>query len=284
MNNRIMMVAAALAGILSAAPVSAQVRVVSDIDFVAGADYADKKDRLDLYVPEAAKNAAVIVSVHGGGLRAGDKSQQTFVGQRFAAAGYVTAVVNHRLSPGVMHPAHIEDIAAAVAWVKQNVARHGGDPRKIFVIGHSAGAYLASLLVLDPRYLAAHRMTPQDLRGVVPVSAFFYVDRPGVAPDRPKDTWGTDVKTWKDASPAKYVRQQVPPLLLLYADGDDEWRKQQQDDFAAALRQAGGRQIDTRMITGRNHNTVWNKMAEGDEETSRAIVEFIEKLLRTESR
>lgn len=284
MNTNLMMVAGALAITLSATPVSAQVRVVPDVDYVAGADYADKKDRLDLYVPAGAKNAPIVISIHGGGLRAGDKSQQTFVGQRFASAGYVTAVVNHRLSPGVMHPAHIEDIAAAVAWVRQNAARHGGDPRKIFVIGHSAGAYLAALLVLDPRYLAAHRLTPQDLRGVVPVSAFFYVDRPGVAPDRPKDTWGTEVSTWRDASPAKYVRAGLPPLLLLYADGDDEWRRQQQDDFAGALRQTGDRQVQTRMITGRDHNTVWNKMREADDATSRAIVEFIEQVLATDSR
>ncbi len=212
--------------------VSAQVRVVSDVDYVAGADYPDKKDRLDIYTPDKATNAPVIVSIHGGGLRQGDKSGQTFVGQRFASAGHVTVVVNHRLSPGVMHPAHIEDIAAAVAWVKRNIAQHGGDPGKLFVIGHSAGAYLAALLVLDPKYLAAHGLTPRDIRGVVPVSGFFYVDRPGVAPDRPKDTWGIDANVWKAASPATYVKRDVPPMLLLYADGDDTWRQQQQGEFA----------------------------------------------------
>ena len=108
--------------------VSAQVRVVSDLDFVAGAEYPDKKDRLDVYVPASAANAPVIISIHGGGLRAGDKSEQTFVGQRFASAGNVTVVVNHRLSPAAMHPAHIEDIAAAVAWVKRNIAQYGETP------------------------------------------------------------------------------------------------------------------------------------------------------------
>ncbi len=135
-----------LMAISVASTVFAQVRVVSDVDYVAGADYPDKKDRLDIYTPDKATNAPVIVSIHGGGLRQGDKSGQTFVGQRFASAGHVTVVVNHRLSPGVMHPAHIEDIAAAVAWVKRNIAQHGGDPGKLFVIGHSAGAYLAALL------------------------------------------------------------------------------------------------------------------------------------------
>jgi acetyl esterase/lipase len=261
-----------------------QVRVVNDVDYVASSEYADKKDRLDIYTPQNASMAPVIVSIHGGGLRAGDKSAQTFVGQRFAAAGHVTVVVNHRLSPGVTHPAHIEDIAAAVAWVKRNIAKYGGDPQKIFVIGHSAGAYLAALLALDARYLAAQGVTPADIRGVVPVSGFFYVDRPGVAPDRPKDTWGTDVTVWKAASPATYIGRDVPPLLLLYADGDDEWRRKQQDEFASALRDRGNKDVEVRMIQGRTHDTVWNEMAKGDEDTSRAILQFVNRLVKVSSR
>ena len=258
--------------------VSAQVRVVSDLDYVAGAEYPDKKDRLDVYVPAAAAKAPVILSIHGGGLRAGDKSQQTFVGQRFASAGNVTVVVNHRLSPAVMHPAHIEDIAAAVAWVKRNIAQYGGDPDKLFVIGHSAGAYLAALLVLDPRYLAAHGFTPRDIRGVVPVSGFFWVDRPGVAPDRPKDTWGIDANVWKAASPATYVSRDVPPILLLYADGDDGWRRNQQHEFVTVLGAAGQRETEVRMIKGRTHTTVWSEMAKSDE-TSRAILQFVTRYI-----
>ena len=259
---------------------SSQVRVIPNLDYAPSADHPDNKGRLDLYVPERANRAPVILSIHGGGLRQGDKSQQGFVGQRFASAGNVTVVLNYRLSPSVTHPAHIEDIAAAVAWTKKNVAQYGGDPDKVFVIGHSAGGYLAALLVLDPRYLAVHRLKPRDVRGAVSVSGFFYVDRPGVAPDRPKDTWGTEVATWKDASPAKYVRGNVPPLLLLYADGDDAWRKQQQTDFAAALRKAGDRDVETQLITGRTHGTVWSKMADGEEETSRAILQFITRVLK----
>jgi acetyl esterase/lipase len=270
----------ALAALLAPADASAQVRVIADVDYVASADYADKKDRLDIYAPASAKMAPVIVSIHGGGLRQGDKSGEAFVGQRFASAGHLTVVVNHRLSPGVEHPAHIQDIAQAVAWVKANIAKYGGDPGKVFIIGHSAGAYLAALLVLDPRYLAAHGLKPGDIRGVVPVAGFFYVDRQGVAPDRPKDTWGTDAKVWKAASPATYVRRGVPPMLLLYADGDAEWRQQQQSDFATALRDGGNSDVEMRMIKGRTHLTVWNDMEMGEEDTSRAILQFVNRLIK----
>ena len=199
--RRFVLAACAVAGLgMPVAPVHAQTQAVpkadikatTDLDYVSTAEYPDKKDRLDVYAPANAKGAPVVVSIHGGALREGDKAGHAFVGQRFAEAGFVTVVINYRLSPSVMHPAHVEDAAHAVAWARTHAAEFGGDPKKLFVIGHSAGAYLAALLTVDPKYLAAYQMSATDLKGVVPVSAFFYVDRKGVAPDRPKDVWGTD--------------------------------------------------------------------------------------------
>ena len=283
--RRLVMAACGLAGVLSAAPALAQsaasasstadIKVTTDLDYVSTAEYPARKDRLDIYAPANAKGAPVVVSIHGGALREGDKSGHAFVGRRFAEAGFVTVVINYRLSPSVMHPAHVEDAAHAVAWARTHAAEFGGDPKKLFVIGHSAGAYLAALLTLDPKYLAAYQMTAADLAGVVPVSAFFYVDRKGVAPDRPKDVWGTDAAVWKAASPATYVRKDLPPMLLLYADGDDEWRRQQQADFVADLKKAGGKQVEARVIAGRDHGSVWSRMKNANDETASAIIAFL---------
>ena len=124
----------------------------------------------------------MIVSYYGNQLMGGDKDEDAYIGRRFAAAGFVTAVVNYRLSPRVSHPAHIQDAAASFAWVKRHVGEYGGNPERIFVIGYSAGGYLAALLSTDRRYLAAHDLSPRDIRGTVPVSAFYWVERPGVAP------------------------------------------------------------------------------------------------------
>src|SRR3954470_22512032 len=118
-----------------AAPVS--VSVTTDVDYVPTAEYAAKKDRLDVYAPTGAKGAPVVVSIHGGALREGDKKEQAFVGQLLAKAGLVGVVINYRLSPGVMHPAHVEDAAHAVAWARTHAAEYGGDPQQLFVIGHS---------------------------------------------------------------------------------------------------------------------------------------------------
>ncbi len=255
-------------------PAAASVTVRTDLDYVPTAEYASRKDRLDVYAPAGAKGAPVVVSIHGGALREGDKTEQAFVGQLLARAGFVGVVINYRLSPGVTHPAHVEDAAHAVAWARSHAAEFGGDPRKLFVIGHSAGAYLAALLAVDPTYLAAYQMSPSDLKGIVPVSAFFYVDRPGVAPDRPKDVWGTDAATWKAASPSSYVRKDVPPMLLLFADGDADWRRRQQADFQADMKKAGASGVETRMITGRDHSSIWGRMKNANDETAAAIIAF----------
>src|SRR5262245_5038022 len=259
---------------------SHKVTEVRNVDYVAGPDYPDGKDRLDLYIPAGLTHSPVIVSLPGGALEIGDRSEERFVGQRFASAGYLTVIPSYRLSPQVSHPAHIQDVAAAFAWVKHNIRQHGGDPDRIMVIGHSAGAYLAMLLAADPRYLAAHQLSPRDIKGVVPVSGFFWVDKPGVGPDRPLEIWGPDRKTWVDASPAHYLRTDLPPVLLIDTDGDEDWRQQQHTDFAAARRAAGDRDVATHTVLGRSHMSVWTDMSEGaSEETSTAILKFAARVL-----
>jgi acetyl esterase/lipase len=276
-------VAAAVGLLLGAIPAAAQsnrVTLVRDIDYIAGIDYPDGKDRLDLYIPKDARNAPVIFSIHGGALEIGDRREETFVGQRFAAAGYLTVVTSYRLSPQVSHPAHIQDVAAAFAWVKRNIRARGGDPDRIIVIGHSAGAYLAMLLAADSRYLAAHNLSARDIKGLVPVSGFFWVDRPGVAPDRPQYVWGTNRQVWIESSPSRYLRADLPPVLLIDTDGDEEWRQQQNTDMAAALRAAGHKDVTVHKVRGRTHMSVWTMMLDGEsEETSYQILRFAERIL-----
>jgi acetyl esterase/lipase len=282
-SRPLLLCSVALAALLWAIPAAAQspgVRVVRDLDYVANVEYPDGKDRLDVYIPPGAANAPVIFSLHGGALSMGDRNEESFVGQRFAAAGYVTVVASYRLSPQVSHPAHIQDAAAAFAWVKRNIRQHGGDPDRILVIGHSAGAYLAMLLAADPRWLAAHGLAPRDIAGVAPVSGFFWVDKEGVAPDRPTDIWGTDRKVWVESSPARYLRADLPPVLIIDTDGDEGWRQQQNADLASALRAAGHKDVTVHKVRGRSHMSVWTRMNDGpSEETSTQILLFAKRVL-----
>ena len=256
------------------------IRVVRDIPYLAASHYADKKDTLDLYLPEGVAKPPVIVWYYGGALQQGDKTDRDDVAaaRRFASAGIATAVVNYRLSPGVSHPAHIEDAAASFAWVTKHIAEYGGDPARIFVVGHSAGAYLAALLVTDERYLEKHGLSLRDITGAVPVSAFFWVEREGVAPDRPKTVWGTDSATWVDASPAHHLRGGLPPMLILYADGDEPWRRQQNVEMEQAVRKAGSAHVRIGMVADRSHMSILRHLGDDKDPASQQIIEFVKSL------
>jgi acetyl esterase/lipase len=251
------------------------VRVVSDVRYGSGDDDGTAKDRLDLYLPDGKTAFPVIVSLHGGALVEGDKKDQPFVGEAFAAMGIGTAVVNYHLSPQVSHPRHVQDAAAAVAWVKKHVGEYGGDPAQVFVVGHSAGAYLAGLLATDARYLAAEGLSPRDLRGFALVSGFFWVER--VAPDRPKTVWGDEKAVWVDASPAHHIGAGLPPILFLYADGDDAWRRDQNVEMAAALRGAGNDEVFIAEVPGRDHGSIWSGLASPGDEVADRIRAFVSR-------
>jgi acetyl esterase/lipase len=273
--TRIVLVASCVAAAATTAQAETyRVRVVRDVPYLQGANYAHDKDKLDLYLPEGRTNAPVIVSYYGNQLMGGDKSEDEYIGRRFASAGFATAVVNYRLSPLVSHPAHIQDAAASFAWVKRHIKEYNGNPDRVFVIGYSAGAYLAALLSTDPRYLAAHQLSPRDIRGVVPVSAFYFVEGRGVAPDRDKSVWGTERSVWVDASPAHHLHGEGPPTLILYAERDEDWRRQQNVEVAAAMKAAGRTNVEIAMIPNRNHATIWARVADDNDRTADHIIRF----------
>ncbi len=253
------------------------VRVIRDVPYIQGTRSAADKDTLDLYLPEGRRQAPVIVWYFGNQLMGGDKSEDAYIGRRFAAAGFVTVVVNYGLSPAVSHPAHVQDAAASFAWVKRHIAEYGGDADRVFASGYSAGGYLAALLATDGRYLAAHQLSPRDIRGVVPVSAFYWVERRGVAPDRDPTVWGTDRAVWVDASPAHHLHANAPPMLILYADRDEDWRREQNVEVAAAMKAAGHTNVAITMIADRTHATIRSRIGSDGDDTTEQIIRFVSR-------
>lgn len=250
------------------------IKIVRDIAYTEDGDYPEKTNRLDLYLPEGAKNFPVMIYVHGGYLMVGDKSfeAQTF-GIRFVSEGFGVVAVNYRLSPRVLHPAHIQDVASAFGWVYENISKYGGDSDNIFVVGYSAGGYLAALLAFDSKYLEDHRLSPASIKGVISISGYYHVER--VAPDRPKSIWGTERKGWLEASPSRYVNKNAPPFLSLYADGDEEWRRRQCEEIVQELATTGHTHSQAHMIADRDHMTIWLSLNSDDDDTSRLMVEFM---------
>jgi acetyl esterase/lipase len=203
----------------------------------------DPHQCLDLFVPDRPTGAPLVLFIHGGAWSVGDKSQYEAVGEQLAREGLVTALANHRLSPAVQHPAHAQDVARAVAWFYRHAASYGGDLEQLYLMGHSSGAHLASLLALDATYLAAEGLEASAIHGVVGIAGAGYdldasyastVVAPFVRP-----VFGPDCSRWALAAPLRYVQARAAPFLLIHGLRDTETPPASTQVFAAALRSAG---------------------------------------------
>jgi acetyl esterase/lipase len=151
-------------GMLNAVEPKGEVIISRDIAYAPG-----PRGGLDVYRPKTASvGAPIVVFIYGGGWDSGRKGDYTFVGAALASQGFVAVVPDYRIYPEVRWPAFLEDNARAVAWAKAHAVEYGGDPRKLFLMGHSAGAYNAAMLTLDPRWLRAEGHDPhKDIAGMV---------------------------------------------------------------------------------------------------------------------
>jgi acetyl esterase/lipase len=206
--------------------------------------YADGPRRtLDVYAPRpAAPPAPVLVFFYGGGWTSGAKAMYRFVGAGLAARGVFVVIPDYRLYPDVRFPAFMDDAAAAVAWTHANAASFGGDPHRLFLMGHSAGGQIAALLALDARYLRSVGLSPErDVCGVIGLAApydFMPLD------DAEATMIFGHAADWPHSEPITYVSTQVPPMLLLTGQGDRTIDPGSTSRFAARLRAAGASALD----------------------------------------
>jgi acetyl esterase/lipase len=214
--------------------------------------YARERCKLDVYHPVGASAAPAVVWFHGGGLTGGNRS----VPSALKGQGIIVVAVDYRLSPKAKAPAYIEDAAAAVAWTFMNIARYGGDTNRIFLSGHSAGGYLASLVTLDRRWLAVHGMDPDRLAGLVPFSGqsithFAIREERGLARTRP---------LIDDLAPVYHVRKDAPPILLISGDRNHELlgRYEESAYFWRMLKEVGHPSVELLELQGYDHGQMAN--------------------------
>ncbi len=153
-------------------PGALAVAEVRDVAYRDDAAADPIRHRLDLFLPRGRKGAPVVVVVHGGGWIMGDNrlcGLQSSVGHFLASQGFVAVLPNYRLSPWVKHPEHVKDVARAVRWTRDHIAKHGGNPDRIYLLGHSAGGHLVSLLATDESYLKAEGLGTPDIQGVIAI-------------------------------------------------------------------------------------------------------------------
>jgi len=221
-------------------------QVYLDIPYLQEAGVDPDLLSLDIYTPASNGAHPVIVMIHGGSWRSGNKGSGAVTApkpQFFTNNGFVFISINYRLSPAVIYPEQVEDVAAALAWVHQHIGAYGGDPWQLYVMGHSAGGQLAALVATDDRYLAIHDMKPSDLSGVILLDAAG-LDIPGTMSPSLSFTYttafGNDPETWKEASPINYVAPDkgIPPFLVCYTFQVVPFTQSSQE-FASLLAYAG---------------------------------------------
>lgn len=210
----------------------------------------DPRQKLDLYAPVGlAGPLPIVVFIYGGSWRSGAKRDYNFTGAALAAQGFLTAIPDYRLVPQVRFPSFLHDCAAAVRWVQDNAAQYGGDPGRILLAGHSAGAYNAIMLTLDRRYLEEAGVETSRVRGAAGLAGpydFLPFDVPatqeafGQAPDL------------QLTQPVHFARGDAPPLLLLWGDADTTVGPRNIASLARAVRAAGGA-IETKIYEGIDH-------------------------------
>ncbi|MBD3583632.1 alpha/beta hydrolase [Flavobacterium selenitireducens] len=202
--------------------------------------YAKERCVLDLYYPKNTKDFAVIVWFHGGGLTGGDKE----IPQALKDKGYAILGVGYRLSPKVKAENCIEDAAAAIAWTFQNISKYGGSDKKIFISGHSAGAYLASMAVLDKKWLGKHGIDANRIAGAIPFSGQMITHFTA----RQEKGFKEKQPTIDDMAPLFHVRADAPPMLLITGDRELEMLgRYEENAYMARMMKLVGHQ-DTRLV------------------------------------
>jgi acetyl esterase/lipase len=271
------------------------------------------RHRMDLFLPRGKKGYPVVVFVHGGGWVIGDNrccGLYSSVGQFLASQGIGVVLPNYRLSPSVMHPEHVRDVARAVRWTKDHIAEHGGNPDRLYLMGHSAGGHLVSLLATDESYLKAEDMSPRDIKGVIAIGGVYhippgaqevFVGGTGTRSFRPDEifplrgdamvpflpplalsvpvsmfsrAFGDDAKGRTDASPVSHVHRGLPPFLILVSTQDLPSLADMAEEFHKALLRDG---CDSRLmkVEKRNHNSLIFSAISPDDPAGRAMLEFV---------
>lgn len=255
---------------------------------------AHARQVLDVYAPKNAKNLPVVLWIHGGGWQTGDKSSVGRKPHLFVSRGFVFVATNYRLLPDVDMATIVRDIARSVRWVHAHIAEYGGDPNRLFIMGHSAGAQLAALICTDARYLKAEGVSPAILKGCVPVDGDTY-DVPAIietaetrrrvhglpqAKFGHREKFGNDPARHRDFSAVTHVARNkaIPPFLILYVANHPDTGAQAQrlgnvlNEAAISATVFGARDTD--------HGKINDNLGLPDDPSTRALLDFVGKALK----
>ena len=258
------------------------------------ANPADERQVLDVYSPKGAKDLPVVFWIHGGGWQTGDKKEVQLKPQLFTDKGFVFVSTNYRLLPAVDMGTIVRDVAKSIHWVHDHVADYGGDPKRLLVMGHSAGAQLAALVCTDDRYLKAEGLSLAITKGCVPVDGDTF-DVPAIietaetrwrvhnlppAKFGHREKFGNDPAKHKDFSAVTHVAKDkgMPPFLILHVAGHPDTTAQAQR-LGNVLKDAG---VPVTLFGAREttHTKINADLGKPDDPATKALFEFLDKALQ----
>jgi acetyl esterase/lipase len=250
------------------------------------AELKNERQTLDVYAPAEGKEHPIVIWIHGGGWKKGDKGGVQKKPQAFVDKGFVFVSINYRFLPGVTVKEMTGDVAKAIHWVHDHAKDYGGDPNTIFVMGHSAGAHLAALVCTDYHYLQAEGLSLSIIKGCVPVDVSVYdipkrlKDGGAVPPATLKELFGDTEESQRELSPAAQVAKgkNISPFLILYvADRPDT--KAQSEWFADKLKEAG---VSAKVVPaeGKTHGTINSDLGLPDDKPTQELWEFLDGVLK----
>jgi len=259
-----------------------QIQRFDDLPYGPEGDEAETSRRLDVVAPLGATNLPSLVIVHGGGWTSGGRQADHVqrIAEWFAKRGVIAVPLDCRLVPEVSLYDMVRDVADGVAWVHRHVAEYGGDPQRIFLLGHSSGAHLNALLACDRQYLDALAVPREVPAGVVAIAGIYdlrdprktstIIGRPAV-----RILFGAGEELLRRLSPVLYVHEGMPPFLLLNGQGDDLIQPEQTVGMERAMREVGA-SCTVAVIARRNHQTIFSNIPKPGDGAAEAIMWFIQ--------
>ncbi|MEO1889442.1 MAG: alpha/beta hydrolase [Cycloclasticus sp.] len=195
------------------------------------------KQQLDIHQPAHLKtNAPVILFFYGGRWQTGSKEEYQFVGQSLAKRGFITVIADYRVFPNVEFPNFINDGALATQWVLNNIVRYGGDHSNVYLMGHSAGAHMAAMLIANKKFLAEQQVNITDIRGFIGLSGPYDFK---ITDDDIKQVF-RQASSYKDTQPITFIDGSEPPMLLLHGQKDKTLSVTNSQHMAEKTNKMGG--------------------------------------------
>jgi acetyl esterase/lipase len=270
----------AIAALLTACSPIALVNVaVPEKGYTRTADlpYAEhSRQTLDVYTPtsSSAQPRPVVVFFYGGGWESGRRGDYRFVAEALTSRGFVTVIPDYRVYPEVVFPDFLLDAAKATRWVRRYITGFGGDPDRIFIMGHSAGAYLAAMLALDPQYIEEVGLSRAQIRGMIGLAGPY--DFTPIRGETLRKIFGPESEE-PHTQPINYVDGHNPPMLLITGGKDITVRPGNTYRLASKIKMYGG-PVKMIELPDADHTDVIVQLAapfRGDGEVLQAVTDFV---------